>query len=156
MYTQLIFVHRMILQESPVFVTISGQSIQHRFLECPSIQISTGFGYFDYSREEAWKYCEESLVTLAEYSEKKNVKLLLEELKTTTTNVLITSKDIAEMLDQINSPAIVGMVDLDQMNYAGETLDDYLEIWEAGCSIYILMIEDIRYREMGFPNERIL
>ena len=96
-----------------------------QFLECPSIQISTGFGYFDYSREEAWKYCEESLVTLAEYSEKKNVKLLLEELKTTTTNVLITSKDIAEMLDQINSPAIVGMVDLDQMNYAGETLDDY-------------------------------
>ena len=30
-YTQLIFVHRMILQESPVFVTISGQSIQHSF-----------------------------------------------------------------------------------------------------------------------------
>ena len=27
-----------------------------------------------------------------------------------------------------------------------------LEIWEAGCSIYILMIEDIRYREMGISQ----
>ena len=42
----------------------------------------------------------------------------MEELKVTTTNVLITSKDIAKMLEEIDSPAIVGMVDMDQMTYA--------------------------------------
>ena len=51
--------------------------------------------------------------------------LLLEELKVTTTNVLITSSDLAKMIDEIGSDAIVGMVDLDQMTYAEETIDDY-------------------------------
>ena len=112
----------MILQESQAFGIISEQ-----FLDCPCVQISTGFGYFDQPREEGWKYCRESLWTLAQYCEKKDVRLLLEELKVTTTNVLITSKDIAKMLEEIESPSIVGMVDMDQMTYAKETIDDYFD-----------------------------
>ena len=76
-------------------------------------------------REEAWKFCRESVGTLAAYAERKGVTLLLEELKVTTTNVLITSKDLAKMIAEIDSPAVVGMVDIDQMSYAGETIDDY-------------------------------
>ena len=108
-----------------------------QFLECPAIQISTGFGYFDMPREEAWKFCRESVGTLAAYAERKGVTLLLEELKVTTTNVLITSKDLAKMIAEIDSPAVVGMVDMDQMTYAGETIDDYFAstggrfIWPA-------------------------
>ena len=49
-----------------------------QFLDCPCVQISTGFGYFDQPREEGWKYCRESLWTLAQYCEKKDVRLLLE------------------------------------------------------------------------------
>lgn len=97
------------------------------FLGCPSVQISTGFGYFDQPKEEAWKYCRESLAELAAYCERKNVRLLLEELKVTTTNVLITSKDIARMLEEVGSPNVVGMVDTDQMTYGGETVDDYFD-----------------------------
>lgn len=95
------------------------------FLGCPKVQISTGFGYFDLPAEEAWKYCRESLETCAAYCERKNVTLLLEELKRTTTNVLVTSKDLAKMIREIDSPNVVGMVDLDQMTYAGESVDDY-------------------------------
>lgn len=97
------------------------------FLGCPKVQISTGFGYFDFPVKEAWKYCQESLATLAAYCERKNVTLLLEELKVTTTNVLITSKDLAKMINEIGSPNVVGMVDMDQMTYAGETVDDYFK-----------------------------
>ncbi len=96
-----------------------------QFLECPKIQISTGFGYFDSPKEEAWENCRDSLAQLAAYSERKGVTLLLEELKTTTTNVLVTSKDLAKMIQQINSPSVVGMVDTDQMTFAGETISDY-------------------------------
>lgn len=95
------------------------------FLGCPKVQISTGFGYFNRSQEEAWKYCRESLAELAAYCERKKVTLLLEELKETTTNVLITSRNLAEMLRQIGSGSVVGMLDMDQMTYAGETVDDY-------------------------------
>ena len=70
------------------------------FLGCPRVQISTGFGYFDAPREEAWNNCRESMAQLAAYAERKHVTLLLEELKNTTTNVLITSRDIAKMLGQ--------------------------------------------------------
>ena len=65
------------------------------------------------------------MAQLAAYAERKHVTLLLEELKNTTTNVLITSRDIAKMIAEIDSPAVVGMVDMDQMTYAGETIDDY-------------------------------
>ncbi len=95
------------------------------FFECPTLQISTGFGYFDASKEEAWKHCMESLAQLAVYCEKKQVTLLLEELKVTTTNVLVTSKDLAKMIDEIGSPNVAGMLDLDQMTYAEETVADY-------------------------------
>lgn len=95
------------------------------FLSCPNVQISTGFGYFDAPREEAWKYCREAVGQLALYCEKKGVTLLLEELKVTTTNVLVTSGDLAKMIREIGSPAVVGMVDMDQMTYAEETVDDY-------------------------------
>lgn len=96
-----------------------------QFLECPALQISTGFGYFDMPREDAWNYCRDSVGTLATYAERKGIKLFLEELKETTTNVLITSADLARMIKEIGSPAVVGMVDMDQMTFAGETIDDY-------------------------------
>ena len=95
------------------------------FLGCPSVQISTGFGYFNQPRDEAWKYCRDSVRTLADYCEKKNIKLLLEELKDTTTNVLITSKDILKMLNEIDSKAVAGLVDTDQMTYANESIEDW-------------------------------
>lgn len=97
------------------------------FLGCRNVQISTGFGYFNQPAQEAWKFCRESLGELAIYCERKNVYLLLEELKETTTNVLLTSKDLARMLEEVNSPNIMGLVDLDQMTYAKETLEDYFE-----------------------------
>lgn len=95
------------------------------FLGCPAIQISTGFGYFDAPREEAWKHCRESMQQLAAYCERKNITLFLEELKVTTSNTIITSADLARMLREIDSPKVAGMVDMDQMTYAGETVDDY-------------------------------
>lgn len=97
------------------------------FLNCSKVQISTGFGYFDQPREEAWNYCKDSLQQLAAYCERKKVQLLLEELKTTTTNVLITSKDLKTMIAEVGSQNIAGMVDLDQMTYANESIDDYFD-----------------------------
>lgn len=97
-----------------------------QFLDCPCVQISTGFGYFDQPREEGWKYCRESLWTLAQYCEKKDVRLLLEELKVTTTNVLITSKDIAKMLEEIESPSIVGTDEFFHHPYVNGDVAKYL------------------------------
>ncbi len=58
---------------------------------------------------------------------KKNVELMLEELKVTTTNVLIKSSDLKRMIEETGSSHIHGMVDLDQMTYAEESIDDYMD-----------------------------
>ena len=76
-------------------------------------------------REEAWKHCRDSMQQLAAYCDRKKITLFLEELKVTTSNTIITSADLARMLREIDSPWVVGMVDMDQMTYAGETVDDY-------------------------------
>lgn len=108
-----------------------------QYLGCTNVQISTGFGYFDQPSSDAWKYCKDSLIQLTNYCEKKNVKLMLEELKNTTTNVLITSKDIIKMINEVNSPNLVGMIDLDQMTYAKESIDDYFNnLGEKLCHIH--------------------
>ena len=41
------------------------------FLGCHKVQISTGFGYFDQSPEDAWKYCRDSLQQLDVYKRQK-------------------------------------------------------------------------------------
>jgi protein FrlC len=97
------------------------------YLGCQYVQISTGFGYFDLPADEAWRNCQESLGILSSYCERKGVTLLLEELKTTTTNVLITSSDLQKMIDEVGSSALLAMLDTDQMTYAGESIDDYFD-----------------------------
>lgn len=97
------------------------------YLGSPYVQISTGFGYFDASADEAWANCRYCLEVLASYCECKGVTLLLEELKSTTTNVLITSSDLKKMLGEVGSEAVLAMVDTDQMTYAGESIDNYFD-----------------------------
>lgn len=95
------------------------------FLDIPNVQISIGFGYFDAPREEAWANTRECLKLLCEYAKKKGRNIFLEENKKTTTQVLVYSRDLAQMIKEVGYDNIYGMVDTDQMTYAGETLDDY-------------------------------
>lgn len=95
------------------------------YLGCPNVQISIGFGYFDAPRQEAWDNTRECMQLLAEYGKKKGVNFFLEECKVTTTQVLNYSDDIAKMITEIGFDNVQGMVDTDQMTFAGQTMDDY-------------------------------
>lgn len=95
------------------------------FLGCSKVQISVGSGYFDEDKEEIWKRCRENLETLTAYCEKKHVELLLEELKDSSAAILNNSTEVARMINEIASPALSGMLDIDQMTCAGEKPADY-------------------------------
>ena len=95
------------------------------FLGCPRVQISIGTGYFSEKREESWKRCKENLGLLASYCERKKITLLLEELKTTSSNVINSSAELARILQEVDSPYLKGMMDIDQMAEYGETPRDY-------------------------------
>ena len=126
MCIRLISVRRMILQESQAFGIISEQSTRHSFLTvrvCRSVPDSDT----SISQEKRVGNTAENRCGHWRSIAKEDVRLLLEELKVRRQNVLITSKDIAKMLEEIESPSIVGMVDMDQMTYAKETIDDYFD-----------------------------
>ena len=96
-----------------------------QYLDCPNVQISIGFGYFDRPRKEAWSNTRDSLELLCEYAQKKGRNILLEENKSSTTQTIVYSHDIARMIKDVGADNLFGMVDTDQMTYAKETLDDY-------------------------------
>lgn len=98
-----------------------------QFLGCGRVQLCLGYGYFNQSREEAWKWGKDSLEQLAVYAERKRLLLILEELMTTTSNVINGSGELAQMLREVDSPCVVGMLDCSQMAWFNETPDDYFD-----------------------------
>lgn len=98
-----------------------------QYLDCPNVQIAVGGGYFDAPKQEAWDNAVECVRQLAEYGKKKNITFFLEENKTTTTQVLVYSHDIAKMIEDVGFDNVLGMVDTEQMTYADETIDDYFK-----------------------------
>lgn len=116
--------------KDPLLISASLQYYQKaidiaEFLGCPRVQISIGTGYFSENPQEPWKRCRENLELLVKYCQRKKVVLLLEELKTTSSNVINTSQDLARMLQEVDSPNLMGMMDIDQMATCGETPRDY-------------------------------
>lgn len=95
------------------------------YLGCKNVQISIGFGYFDAPAQEAWNNTRGCLQLLAEYGKKKGVRFFLEENKCTTTQVMVTSDNIAQMINEVGADNIDGMLDIDQMVFAGQTIDEY-------------------------------
>ena len=117
------------------------------FLDCSRVQISVGTGYFNENSRETWKRCQESLEILVAYCEKKKMQLLLEELKETSSNILNNSGQIVNMIKAINSPNLLGMMDIDQMHCYGETPKDYIN--NLGTKLQHIHFNDQGHRVPG-------
>ena len=91
-----------------------------QFLECPHIQICPGTGYYDADKDEAWKRQVEAVQLLAEYAKKKGVTIFMETCKITTTNLVVTSKELKQFIDDVGADNLLGLSDTDQMSQAGE------------------------------------
>lgn len=98
-----------------------------QFLECPHIQICPGSGYFDEDRVPAWNRQVEAVQNLCEYAAKKGVSIFLETCKKTTTNLIVTSKELRRFLDDVGADNLIALSDTDQMSQAGEHINDYFD-----------------------------
>lgn len=97
------------------------------FLGCQHIQVCPGANFFDKSAEEGWKIQVESLQMLAEYAKRKGVTIFVETCKATTTNLVVTSKDLRRLLDDVGADNVFGLSDTDQMALASEDINDYFD-----------------------------
>ena len=64
---------------------------------------------------------------LAEYAKKKGVTIFMETCKITTTNLVVTSKELKQFIDDVGADNLLGLSDTDQMSQAGEHINDYFD-----------------------------
>lgn len=96
-------------------------------LESPRMLVTPGYGYFDEPVRDAWLRCVESLGRLAEVAKYEGISIVLEPLRKDETNLITDLSSLKQMLVEVNSPALKGMLDTSPMYFAGERIRDYFE-----------------------------
>mgnify|MGYP000922686869 CR=1 FL=1 len=97
------------------------------FLDAPNIQVCPGSSYFDDDVAAGWDRQVKAFQQLTTYARRKGVNIFLETCKTTTTNLIVTSKELARFIADVGADNLLGLSDTDQMALAGETIDDYID-----------------------------
>ena len=90
---------------------------------------------------EAKKYLAEGLATVADHAQKRGTLILLESLDSSQTDVVNTLAEAAEMLSQINHPAIRTLFDF-------HNTGDEVEPFEVLVRKYAPMIRHVHIQEM--------
>ena len=97
-------------------------------LGCKKVLVTSGTGYFDESnREDAWKWAAEGLYALGEMAADYGTVLALEVLRRDESNLVHDLPSLLRMLNELNHPAVGGMIDTIPMALAGERPAQYLE-----------------------------
>lgn len=96
-------------------------------LGAPKLLVTTGWGYENESREEAWKRSRDSLEKLVRRAEELGLGVVLEPLTRNESNLVNNLGSLKRMLDEIQSPKLAAMVDTIPMALAGENFTDYID-----------------------------
>lgn len=94
-------------------------------LEAPMMLVTSGIGDYSVPAAESWKYACDSISRLARAAETEGIGLALEPLTRFETNLIYDLQVLKNMLKEIGSPALSGMIDTVAMQLEGETPDDY-------------------------------
>lgn len=92
-------------------------------LECPTVQFFAGWGPLDEPLEKVWPRSVDSLGYLATIAEGYGITITIEAVDRTQT-VLTGTDKIAQMLEEINSPNLYGMIDTVCLKICNETIED--------------------------------
>ena len=87
--------------------------------------VSSGWGYWDENREEAWKRSRDMLWRLSEFAQGYGVTLTMESLRRAESQLVYTLKDAKRMYDVEGHPNLKIMIDTTAMAVAGETMQDW-------------------------------
>ena len=90
--------------------------------------ISVGHGGYSVPRRALWARLVESLRRLADRAEALDHKILLESLTPWESNLCTTAGELAQALEEVGSPALLGMCDVVPPAAAGEPVENYLDL----------------------------
>lgn len=93
--------------------------------------ISVGHGGYGVPRRELWKRLTDSLRVLAAHAETIGHSILLESLTPYESNLCNTAGELAQVLEEVGSPCLLGMCDVVPPSAAGEPVTEYLDLLGA-------------------------
>jgi len=92
-------------------------------LDAPQVVVTPGWAYLDEPRKDAWERSVEMLRALAEQAAHRGVRLVIEALQPEESVIANTATDLARLLDEVASPALLVCLDTGAMERAGETIE---------------------------------
>jgi len=89
-------------------------------LESPIVRVDGGWSVHPHSRDDAWQWAAQGLATAAHQAERRGILLALENINSRRADVVVSSRDVAAMVDEVGSPALRPMIDLYHMYLEGD------------------------------------
>jgi len=100
-------------------------------LGCSLMTLNSGWGLQTERPEEAWKRSADMISRLCRVAEREGVTLVLESLRNDETDIVFDLATAKRMFDEVNNSCLKLMVDTIAMGAAGETLDDWFDMFGA-------------------------
>ncbi|HYB22109.1 MAG TPA: sugar phosphate isomerase/epimerase family protein [Thermodesulfobacteriota bacterium] len=104
------------------------------------------------SVREATKYLVESLTRMAEHAQERGVRILLEPLAQNQTNVVNTTAEAIEIIQEVHHPALQTMFDFH--NSVGEKMPFHEIIEKYSSRIYHVHVQEMDGKYLGAGNGR--
>ncbi len=98
-------------------------------LGCRYMEVNSGWGYWNEDKAEAWKRSREMLSRLAEDARENGITLVMEAVRPEESQLVIDAPSAKRMFDEVNHPNLKVMVDTCAMGVAGETLEDWFQLF---------------------------
>lgn len=96
-------------------------------MSTPLLFLTSGWGYEDETRDEAWKRARDSISKISNAAAKAGVTLVLEALQPVESNVVNTVQDIIRMRKEVDSSALKVAIDTVGMAVSGNTVAEYMD-----------------------------
>lgn len=94
---------------------------------CKQVLVTSGWAYYNESIENAWNRSVNMMKRIVEYSEKKDIMLVLEALQIDESLLVNSVKDIKKYREAVNSSNLKVCIDFGAMARAQNTIEEYFE-----------------------------
>lgn len=93
------------------------------------VVVNSGWGYDGENESEMWKRATDNLQRIAEKAAEFNIKCVMESMRDDETNIVNSIQSAKRMYDAVGHPNLKIMVDTIASGAAGETLDDWFDMF---------------------------
>ena len=109
-------------------------------MEARFVVVVAGRATYGVRKKDAWKWAVEGFQECASHARSKDIFLGLEHLTPLEGNVVVTLDDVLQMLEDVDSPHLLALLDTGHVGVVGESLVDY--VFQLGEKLGHIHVDD--------------